>query len=57
MQLLSLRHVFSPVRQKLLLKTGKTDIFLEHRLFSEIAGFSSDSETDAFYELSDTENL
>ena len=38
-------------------KIGKTDIFPEYRLFSEVAGFSSDSETDAFYEFPDIKNL
>ena len=38
-------------------KIGKTEIFPENRLFSEVFGFSSDSETVAFYELSVIENL
>ena len=50
-------ELFTRETQKLIQKTGKTGIFLEHRFFSQIAGFSSDSETDAFYEFSDIGNL
>ena len=58
MQLLSyFKHSFLVSGKTIIWKTGKTDIFPEYRIFSEIDGFSSDSETDVFNEFSDIENL